>query len=209
MVILETLLIFLAGAVFGGMVYKTINQYSEKAKKDKLVNKINNQFKQLLSNVAMGNSVFKNRVNNTVFIGSNLKEHGDVDVVYMMDNKDVAIFKENKCIYTSEGVKKEVVDDLTHTIERRYKTQINDVIDILGFKFYREEFEKSFNVSMDDFKKQLGFDLDENEIDKIKKENEIKFDIDDILDKINKQGMDSLTFEERIFLDEYSKNNNG
>lgn len=205
MVILEVLIVFLAGVIFGGMLYKTINNYSENAKKEKIVNKINNQFKQLLSNVSMGNSVFKNRVNNTVFIGSNLKEHGDVDVVYMMDNKDVAIFKENKCIYTSEGVKKEVVDDLTHTIERRYKTQINDVIDILGFKFYREEFEKSFNVNMDDFKKQLG--LEESDVDKIKKDNESKFDIDDILDKISKQGINSLTFEERIFLDEYSKKN--
>lgn len=207
MVILELLIVFFVGLLFGGMLYKTISQYSEKSKKEKIINKINNQFKQLLSNVAMGNSVFKNRVNNTVFLGSKLEEHGDVDIVYMMDNKDVAIFKENKCIYTSEGVKREVIDDLTHTIERRFKKQINDVVDILGFKFYREEFEKSFNINMEDVKKQ--FRLDENEIDKIKKENEIKFDIDGILDKINKKGIGSLTLEERIFLDEYSKNNNG
>lgn len=205
MSILEAIVIFLCGSLFGGLLFKTLKEYSEKAKKDKLVDKINNQFKQLLSNISIGKSVFKNRVNNTVFIGTRLEEYGDVEVVYMMDNKDVAIFKENKCIYTSEGVKKEVVDDLTHIIERRYKTQINDIIDILGFKFYREEFEKSFGVKMDDIKKQLGIESDSSEIDKIKKENESKFDIDYILDKINKKGIDSLTFEERIFLDEYSK----
>lgn len=206
--ILESIIIFLCGTLFGGLLFKTIKEYSEKSKKDKLIDKINNQFRQLLSNIAIGKSEFKNRVNNTVFIGTKLKDHGDVDVVYMMDNKDIAIFKENKCIYTSEGASKEVVSDLTNTIERRYKNQINDVVDILGFKFYREEFEKSFNIKMDDIKKQFGID-DMSDIDKIKKDNESRFDIDDILDKINKKGIDSLTFEERIFLDEYSKNNNG
>jgi len=203
--ILEVI-IFLGGILTGGILFKKVSEYSEKAKKDKLVSKINDQFKQILSSVSLGKSIFKNRVNNTVFIGSKLEEHGDVDVIYMMDNKDVAIFKENKCIYTSEGASRKIVNDLTHSIEKRYNTQINDVVDILGFKFYREEFEKSFNINIDDIKKQLGLESDQSDVDKIKNDNEIRLDIDEILDKISKQGMDSLTFEERLFLDEYSKN---
>lgn len=205
--ILQLLIVFLGGVLVGGMLFKTIHKYLEKSKVTEQTNKLNNQFKQILANISRGKSIFKNRVNNTVFIGSKLEEHGDVDVVYMMDNKDVAIFKENKCIYTSEGVNKQIVSDLTHTIEKRFGTQINDVIDILGMKFYREEFEKAFKFDMNDIKKQFGLDLDVDEIDKIKKENETKFDIDEILDKISKKGMNSLTFEERIFLDEYSKKN--
>ena len=205
--ILQLLIVFFGGVIVGGMLFKTIHKYLEKSKVAEQTNKLNNQFKQILANISRGKSIFKNRVNNTVFIGSKLEEHGDVDVVYMMDNKDVAIFKENKCIYTSEGVNKQIVSDLTHTIEKRFGTQINDVIDILGMKFYREEFEKAFKFDMNDIKKQFGLDLDVDEIDKIKKENETKFDIDEILDKISKKGMNSLTFEERIFLDEYSKKN--
>lgn len=205
--ILQLLIVFFGGVLVGGMLFKTIHKYLEKSKVAEQTNKLNNQFKQILANISRGKSIFKNRVNNTVFIGSKLEEHGDVDVVYMMDNKDVAIFKENKCIYTSEGVNKQIVSDLTHTIEKRFGTQINDVIDILGMKFYREEFEKAFKFDMNDIKKQFGLDLDVDEIDKIKKENETKFDIDEILDKISKKGMNSLTFEERIFLDEYSKKN--
>jgi len=197
--ILQLLIVFFGGIIVGGML--------EKSKITEQTNKINDQFKQILTNISRGRSIFKNRVNNTVFIGSKLEEHGDVDVIYMMDNKDVAIFKENKCIYTSEGANKEILNDLTFTIEKRFKTQIDDVVDILGFKFYREEFEKAFKVDINDIKKQFGLDLDNSDIDKIKKENESKFDIDEILDKISKQGMDSLTFEERIFLDEYSRKN--
>lgn len=209
MMVLLTLVIYTIGVICGGLLYKTLYKYTEKSNKDKLINKINNQFKQILSNVSQGNSVFKNRVNNTVFIGSRLEEHGDVDVIYMMDNKDIAIFKENKCIYTSTAIEnntssKQVLVDLANTIEKRFKTQINDVVDILGFKFYREEFEKSFNINMNDLKKQLG--MEESDLDKIQSENNAKFDIDEILDKINKNGMNSLTFEERVFLDNYSKN---
>ena len=207
MSILQVITIYLSGILTGGLIFKIISKYVEESKIEKQNNKLNSQFKQILSNISMGKSIFKNRVNNTVFIGSNLEEHGDVDVIYMMDNKDVAIFKENKCIYTSEGANKEIVNDLTFTIEKRFKTQINDVVDILGFKFYREEFEKAFKVDMEDIKKQFGLDLDNSDIDKIKKENETRFDIDEILDKISKQGIDSLTFEERIFLDEYSRKN--
>jgi hypothetical protein len=207
MSILQVITIYLSGILTGGLIFKIISKYVEESKIEKQTKKLNSQFKQILSNISMGKSIFKNRVNNTVFIGSNLEEHGDVDVIYMMDNKDVAIFKENKCIYTSEGANKEIVNDLTFTIEKRFKTQINDVVDILGFKFYREEFEKAFKVDMEDIKKQFGLDLDNSDIDKIKKENETRFDIDEILDKISKQGIDSLTFEERIFLDEYSRKN--
>lgn len=207
MSILQVITIYLSGILTGGLIFKIISKYVEESKIEKQNNKLNSQFKQILSNISMGKSIFKNRINNTVFIGSNLEEHGDVDVIYMMDNKDVAIFKENKCIYTSEGANKEIVNDLTFTIEKRFKTQINDVVDILGFKFYREEFEKAFKVDMEDIKKQFGLDLDNSDIDKIKKENETRFDIDEILDKISKQGIDSLTFEERIFLDEYSRKN--
>ena len=207
MSILQVITIYLSGILTGGLIFKIISKYVEESKIEKQTNKLNSQFKQILSNISMGKSIFKNRVNNTVFIGSKLEEHGDVDVIYMMDNKDVAIFKENKCIYTSEGANKEIVNDLTFTIEKRFKTQINDVVDILGFKFYREEFEKAFKVDMEDIKKQFGLDLDNSDIDKIKKENETRFDIDEILDKISKQGIDSLTFEERIFLDEYSRKN--
>lgn len=205
--ILQSIIIFLGGLVLGLYLSKVLIKHSEKLKKDKLISDINSQFKQILSNISRGKSTFKNRVNNTVFIGSELNKYGNVDIVYMMDNKDVAIFKDNKCIYSSESVNKEIVSDIAHVIDRRFDKQINDVVDILGFKFYREEFEKTFKVDVEELKKQFDPNSMISDVDKIKNENETLFDINEILDKISEKGIGSLTFEERVFLDEYSRNN--
>lgn len=47
-------------------------------------------------------------------------------------------------------------------------------------------------------------DEDEDE-DKIKERNDFKMNIDDIIDKVNNEGIGSLTPEQKDFLDKYSK----
>ena len=200
MSILQVLIVFIAGVISGGLIQKIVSQFSDNIKKNRMIDMITNQFKQVLSNISRGKSEFKNRFNNTVFISSSLKDHGDVDIVYMMDSREIAIFKESKCIYTSSSIKDNVLEDIAFTIEKRYKTQINDVVEVLGFKFYRPDFEKTFNLTAEQLKGEIS------DIDKIQNENNSKFDIDDILDKIGKQGMSSLSDEEKSFLDKYSKN---
>jgi hypothetical protein len=79
------------------------------------------------------------------------------------------------------------------------------VVQILGFTFYREEFERTFRIKAEDLKKANLFESPQiDEIDKIKSDNKRKFDIDDILDKISAFGIASLSIEERLFLDNYS-----
>lgn len=203
MSILQILIVFFAGIALGGSIQRLITTWSEKNKKDKLLTSITEQFKQILSNISRGKTEFKNRVNNTVFIKSSLEDHGDVDIVYMMDSKDIAIFKKEKCIYTSSSIDKSVIEEISFTIEKRFKKQINDIVEVLGFKFYRPDFEKTFNISADQLK---GMDT-KSDIEKIQLENDSLFNIDDVLDKIGKKGMESLSDEERLFLEEYSKNN--
>ena len=74
---------------------------------------------------------------------------------------------------------------------------------ILGFTFYREDFEKTFGGKF----KNMNFDslIQEDELGSIIKENSKKFDLDEILDKISEFGVNSLTLEERLFLDKYGK----
>jgi len=200
MSILQVVIVFITGIITGGLIQRIVTQFSDNLKKNRMIDMITNQFKQVLSNISRGKSEFKNRVNNTIFISSSLKDHGAVDIVYMMDSREIAIFKESKCIYTSLSINDSVLEDIAFTIEKRYKTQINDVVEVLGFKFYRPDFEKTFNIT--DY--QLNSEV--SDIDKIQNENNLKFDIDDILDKIGKQGMSSLSDEEKSFLDKYSEN---
>jgi hypothetical protein len=136
-----------------------------------------------------------------------LTEHGKVNVVYLMDKKDIAIFKEDKCLYTSDQVDQNLLTDIITAIENRHGWRIEDVVNVLGFVFYREDFEKSFGMKFDDISKSLGMrqQQSDSEIDNIVNNNETKFDIDEVLDKIGKLGIEMLSEEEREFLDNYSK----
>ena len=62
-------------------------------------------------------------------------------------------------------------------------------------------------MKFDDISKSLGMrqQQSDSEIDNIVNNNETKFDIDEVLDKIGKLGIEMLSEEEREFLDNYSK----
>ncbi len=153
--------------------------------------------------------MFVSRVNQTVMIDTKLKEHDIVNIVYLMDKKIVCIFKENKCIYSSETIDKALRDNIIANIHEKYETQINDVVEVLGVTISREELEsklKDFenanpNLDMTIFNKEKEM----SDVEKIIEENNDKFDIDSILDKINKVGMEKITKEELDFLKEQSK----
>ena len=206
--IFQIIMVFFSGITLGGIIHKYISDWSEKNKKDHLLSSITKQFKQIQLNITRGKSSFKNRVNNTVFIKSSLEDHGDVDIVYIMDSNisnRISIFQESKCIYTSDSIEKDIIDEISFIIEKRYKKQIEDVVDILGLKFYRPDFEKTF-----DFEKAFkdsGIDEHDSDIEKTQMDNDSRFDIDDVLDKISKEGMESLSDSEKLFLEDYSRNN--
>jgi len=162
-----------------------------------------NQFLEVLSKIKTGKSKFKTRVNDTVYIEVELENLGQIDVIYLMDKNDIALFKEAKCLNTSDSIQSEIITEIIANIYRIYNQKINDIVEILGFTFYREEFERTFRVKADDLKKVFD-PVIESEVDQINIENQKKFDIDDILDKISATGIASLTIEERIFLDNYS-----
>jgi hypothetical protein len=124
-----------------------------------------------------------------------------------MDRRDIAIFKGDKCIYTSDSIDKSLVDEIIVGVEVFYKHEINDVVNVLGMIFSRDEFENKFKVKVEDIKKGMfsGFPKEEmSDIEKIKRQNDLKFNIDDILDRITSVGIENLTPEEKRFLDSYN-----
>ena len=199
------------GFSLGLYVQRKLTERAFRLESEKFSLSKKNQYLEVLSNIKFGSSQFKTRVNDTVYVSTTLSEYGDIDVIYLIDKNDIAIFQGAKCLNTSDGIDLNIINEIISTIYTIYDKKINDFVDILGFKFYREEFERSFNVKVDDLKNINLFggminnhDIDKNEIDKIKSENKKKFNLDDILDKISSSGIDSLTFEERVFLDNYS-----
>ncbi len=206
--ILEILSSFFLGTFFGIVIYKWFVKLSDKVERDKLIKDVNLQYKEILKNLMNKKTKFKTRVNNTVYLGTKLQDYGKVEIIYLIDRKDLVVFKNDKCILTSELVSKDLVSEISEKINDVYHEKINDIVDILGMVFSREDFEKSFNINIKELKeksiKLMNEMKDVSDIEKIVQNNNKKFDIDEILDKISELGIESLTKEEKEFLDNYN-----
>jgi hypothetical protein len=211
--IFNYLLILFVGIILGGLLKNWSNKLSEKIAHNKLILDRNKQFKEILEKSKTKKTRFKTRINNVVYIGVKLTDYGRVDVVLFLDKRDISIFRENKCIITSEFVEEKLLNDLMESLETVHYHKIIDTVEILGMVFSREDFEKQFNVNFDEIKEKTDRMMDamrngsedQSDIDKIINKNKSKLDIDDILDKINKVGIENLTREEKEFLENYNK----
>jgi hypothetical protein len=196
---------FLFGISFGIYIHKKIYEYNQKSEARKKRIESENIFKEVLINISNGNSSFKSRYMQTVYISTFLNKE-EVNILYLIDNKELAILKDNKVIHTSELISLKLKKSIIEKINMIYNQKINDVVKVFGITISRMNFEKSFNITFDDFQNMnKNFDKEESDIDKIINFNEKKFDIDDILDKINLSGIDSLSDEEKNYLSEYSR----
>jgi hypothetical protein len=202
MIIFCVILSFVIGVLAGAKVYKIMIENEIKKENEQLINNINNQFKQVLNNISSGTSKFKSRVNTTVHIESTLTDHGNIDIIYLLDKNDIAIFQGTKCLYTSDKVEKSVVQNITHTIDVLYKKEISEVVNFLGLTLSKQEFERQFKLDVNEIQNMFKTEnKDISEINKIIDDNKTKFDVDEILDKISKFGINALTPDERNFLD--------
>ena len=189
------------GYLLNNLVRKILDLYQERNYKKE----INDIFQGILDNIYTHKTSFNNRINNTVSVMTELENLGSINIVYLMDRKDIAVFKGDKCIYTSDSAEQSIVDEIIMGVEIFYKHEINDVVNVMGMVFSRDEFEKKFGVKVDDIKKGAFGPKDElSDVEKIKKRNEVKFNIDEILDRISSVGIENLTPEERNFLDNYN-----
>ena len=210
--IFNYLLILFVGVTLGGLLKDWLNKLSQKTAHNKLILDRNKQFKEILEKVNNKKSRFKTRINNTIYIGVKLEDYGKVDIIYLSDKKEnqLNIFKGDKLIMTSDLVDKVLLDEIIFSINKVHYNKIVDVVDILGLVFYREDFERSFGVSLQELKDNSmnmlkPINEEQSDIQKIINNNNNKLDLDDILDRINKVGIKNLTEEEKEFLNKYNK----
>jgi hypothetical protein len=201
---------FILGIIWGFVTYHIALQVKEKAKNKKIINEINSKFKEVLSNIKNKKTVFVSRVNHTVMFDTKIQNLDVVNIVYLMDKQIVCIFKDNNCIYTSDSLDNNIKSDLLIEINREFSNQINDVVNIMGMTISKEEFNKRMQDIQDILKSDpnslnIDLDLNKNTINDIVEENNKKFDVDSILDKISKHGINSITKEEKDFLDNLNK----
>jgi hypothetical protein len=196
--------IFGGGIFTGYLLKKLFDKVSNKVNNLKEIKEKNDQYDIVYKNIINKKSRFKTRVNSAVYIGTKLPDYGRVNIVYLLDKNDVVIFKDEKCIMTSEFVEKSLLENIIKEIVNRHGYRIYDVVEVFGLVFYRPDFEERFNVNFEDIRERMS-SIDLSEIDKIKGVNKIKFDMDEILDKISKVGIENLSIEEKEFLNNFNK----
>lgn len=203
-----TTIFVLVGFIFGVVSERIFRNLSIKLRNKKEIKNLNATFNLILQKIRNKNSRFKTRINNTVYVAITLPEYGKADLVYLMDKKDIAVFQNGKCILTSEHIEKTTINDIIASIHDRHDYRINDVIDIMGYVISRQDFEKTFNVSIDEILKgqdKLKSFIQTGEINQDAFTNKNIFDIDEILDKISRVGINNLTQEEKEFLANYNR----
>jgi len=194
------ILVLVLGVYIGVFFNRWSTKLSLKIEKMKLVKDVNDHYLSLLNNINNKKTKFKSRVNNTIYIGTKLPDLGKVEVVYLLDKGDVVVFKDKRCILTSELVDINTLEQISNSINMVHYDDINDVIEIMGMLFSRADFEKTFNLNFEDMKNKMNISSG-SDIDRIIEENEYKFDIDSILDRISEVGIENLSPEEKNFLD--------
>jgi hypothetical protein len=198
------ILVLVMGVYIGVFFNRWSTKLSLKIEKMKLVKDVNDHYLSILNNINNKKTKFKSRVNNTIYIGTKLPDLGKVEVVYLLDKGDVVVFKDKRCILTSELVDINTLEQISNSINMVHYDDINDVIEIMGMLFSRADFEKTFNLNFEDMKNKMNMSSG-SDIDRIIEENEYKFDIDSILDRISEVGIENLSPEEKKFLDNFNK----
>lgn len=187
--ILENSIYFL----FGAITYLTIQRIRKRISSLKKIKDINKQYLELLDNIINNNCKFTNRTDQTVFLETKLKDWSNVNIIYFLDKEIICIFKEDNCLYTSQILENKLKMQLITKINEKYKKEINDVVDLLGVPFYKN----NILNKLEEIKKAT---IENSEVENIVIENNYKLDIDEILDKINIYGFEKLTTDEKEFL---------
>lgn len=183
---MDYLLIFTVGVIFGFALFYGLLKLNAWYQVKKLEEDYNSIYSEILGLVGSKSLKFVNRYNNTVTFRVNLKSHGVVDLIYLIDKKDLNIFRGNVCMYSSFYTDKKILNELCQKIDTSYNKELMDCVDVMGNIIDRRTITKlNPNVQF-----PAAFPIVEPD----------PLNLDDILDKINAVGLDKLTPEEKEFL---------
>jgi hypothetical protein len=197
---MNEILIFLFG-VSMGIMFSLVGVYvMSYIKAQKIRQKNNLVFKQILTNLQNGKGKFISRINNTVQIDTKIKSEGKINMVYFIDKNDISIFREGNCIYTSQNIDTDIINSITSMIWSRFSDRISDVVQLYNNIMDRKSFTKLVSQAKTEIQ---VINLDENgniidTIDDFKSTEPLT--LDGILDRINQVGYDNLTQIEKDFL---------
>ena len=157
----------------------------------KMQDDYNTFFTEIKDLVGSKSFKFINRLNDHLTFRITTKSLGKVTLIMVISKRDISIFKNNECIYTTHYADPNLIKSIVDNIESSYDSQIKDCFQIMG------------NVVDKGSIRKMNPNADFPEA--FPKPEEIIYNIDDILDRINEVGIQNLTLEEKEFLQNYQK----
>jgi len=120
-------------------------------------------------------------------------------LVYMMDKQELALFKGEEYIANSTQINPDISEKIIDFIKNKFDKEINDDVVEVGGYLVSQSYIDEVNSQ---YKTTYEYEIIDEEIEE---EYEEYLNLDDILDKINISGINSLTNKEREFLNNYGK----
>jgi len=186
---------FILGIVFGMCLGFALFFYLTKLVNHLNLKKIQDDYNTFFTEIKdlVGSNSFRfiNRVNDHLTFRVTTKSKGKVTLIMVINKKNISIFQKNECIYTTQHADPDLIQSIIDDIEMIYDSQIKDCFQIMG------------NVVDKGSIRKMNPNADFPEA--FPKLEEIIYNIDDILDRINEVGMQNLTPEEKDFLQNYQK----
>lgn len=182
----------------------------EKNKKNKESIKL---FNDILFNLINGKTSFYTRYSSLVYINTTLNVIGEIQIIYNLNESIIYAYKGNDLLSTlTKDIDSVLLIDIITFININYNLEMSDIVVISGIAYSKKELMSTFNkiTSEFDIKKMLDsiiYDVmssnSENKGNDINTNNgdDANYNIDELLDKINTYGINSLTSDERKYLD--------
>lgn len=183
---------FIIGIWIGIILTLHYLRYLER-KNQKKISKKHNSFFLDIYKLLDNNSTFSIRVNSLVAIDIHVPSYsGNCILYYDVDSNAISVFSGSDLIelMNNELIDKKLKENLLGKISELYSDDYNDTIKIEGNTFSIKGLDTKYGLSREQIET-----LSERQ------KEDVNFDIDAILDKINESGLDSLTDEEKKFLD--------
>ena len=197
---------FFLGTIFGILITVLGFILSGKINLYNLKSEYKSVFTEVHQSIGTKSMRFLNRVNQIVTFKVRTRSFGSFDMVIYLDKNQISLFRNQRLIYKSEVennivlVKSELINSIIGDIDVEYP-QMHDLVAVSGAMIDKKTF--------DDMLKNAKMELKSQSIDDLmgtpSKKQDDDLDLDSILDKINKVGLNGLTEKELKYLKDQSK----
>ncbi|MCK9475575.1 MAG: hypothetical protein M0R46_06645 [Candidatus Muirbacterium halophilum] len=198
------LIYFLTGCLIMYLIIIIKNYFIRKSNLHEIKKVYNELYDNLINNMV----IFNNRIDDLIILNTNLANCGKVEIIIYLNKSDIFILQNDVTLFDSKLIDLDLTNKIRQKIISDYKLDINNTIEINGMIFNKNEYDirsaELYNKILSDFNNSNPYINDivnESESQNIKHE----YNLNDILDKINKIGYNNLSYYEKEFLKNIKK----